>query len=123
MHTEPDPAALGRLLGWKGPARGGGLVYPFFDPDGRPAGYARVKPDRPLPDRTKPGKVRKYEAPKGKPNRLYLPPLTRTVPADPTARLVVTEGLKQPLAADAGFPCVGLAGAWCGLPNGPRRRR
>src|SRR5205085_4503303 len=64
FYTEDDPAAVGRLLNWRGPARtlGSCLVIPFANPDGTRSGFARVKPDTP---REKAGKPVKYETPKG----------------------------------------------------------
>jgi hypothetical protein len=134
VYSEPDPAAVGRLLGWSGPADALGpcLVFPYPDADGRPTGYARLKPASPRADRRSPGRLIKYEAPRGQPNRLYLPPGTRPAVADPAVPLLLTEGEKKALAADAaGFPCLGLAGVWAwqrkrakgadGRGNGPRQ--
>ena len=60
----------------------------------------------------------KYEAPIGRPNRAYFPPGTRLVLADLTVPLIVTEGEKKALAADAsGFPTIGLAGVWAWQPK------
>ena len=42
-------------------------MFPFLDANGKPTGFARLKPDRP---RQEGGK---YENPKGKPFRLYIP--------------------------------------------------
>src|SRR5687768_9227765 len=50
------------------------LVITYHDAAGRDTGYSRLKPDYPRadPKKDKPGK-RKYEAPAGRPNRLYIP--------------------------------------------------
>jgi len=117
VHTESDPAAVGRLLNWTGPATALGpcLVFPYLDAAGSPTDYHRLKPTTPRAEKRgeKAGKAIKYEGPKGRPNRLYVPPGTRAALADPTARLLVTEGEKKALAADAaGFACVAVAGVW-----------
>lgn len=114
VYSETDPAAVAALLNWKHPAVALGpcLCFPFPAAAGE-APYATVKPDRP---RTKGDKPVKYESPAGRPLRAYVPPGTRAALADPSAPLVVTEGVKKALKADQeGFPCVGLAGVygWC----------
>jgi hypothetical protein len=123
LYSEPDPAAVAALLNWTGSADALGpcLVFPYLDPDGRPTGYARVKPATPRADKKTPGKVIKYEAPKGRPNRAFVPPGTRAALADPAARLLLTEGEKKGLAADAaGFPCLALPGVWAWQAKRPR---
>lgn len=50
---------------------GGGLVYPFFDEDGKPDGTGTVKLRIPRPDEK--GKPIKYETPKGV-QRAWIPP-------------------------------------------------
>ncbi len=115
VYSEGDPAAVSKLLNWSQPAAvlGPALVFPYLDPAGRPTGYVRLKPTSPRADPGAAGKRIKYEAPRGQPNRAYLPPGTRTVATDPAAPLLVTEGEKKALAADAaGFPCLGLPGVW-----------
>src|SRR5262249_36644281 len=87
------------------------LHIPYFDAEGDVLPYARIKPDRPLHD--KGGKKRKYESPKGKPNRVYIPPGTRAAVADPSISLRITEGEKKAAKADqVGFPCLGLVGIY-----------
>ena len=75
IYSEADAKMVARLLNW-GAARarmlGPVLVYPHFDRDGRPLDHATVKPDRPRDRADKPGKV-KYENPRQRPNRLYIP--------------------------------------------------
>jgi hypothetical protein len=117
LYTETNPDRLADLLNWSGPAKALGpcLVYPYLDATGDPTGYHRLKPTTPRASKTgdEAGKPVKYEGPKGRPNRLYVPPGTRAALADPTARLIVTEGEKKALAADAcGFACVAVAGVW-----------
>jgi hypothetical protein len=115
VYSESDPTAVAALLNWgaaRAKALGAVLVYPHSDRDGRPLGHATVKPDRPRDRGDKPGKV-KYENPRGRPNRLYIPTGARAALADPTAALFITEGCKKALAASqAGFPCVSLPGVW-----------
>jgi len=55
------------------------LVYPYFDATGRQTGYHRLKPSSPRTSKKKDDKDKKtkYEGPKDKPNRLYIPPGTR----------------------------------------------
>ncbi len=115
LYSETDPAAVSRLLGWDKPAAalGPALVFPYLDASGRPTGYARLKPTTPRADKKSPGRAIKYEAPRRQANRAYVPPGTRGPLADPAAVLILTEGEKKSLAADAaGFPCVGLPGVW-----------
>ncbi len=116
VYSEFDPAAVAKLLNW-GKARaavlGPVLVYPHFGRDGTPLGHATVKPDNPRARGDKPGKITKYENPRGRPNRLYVPAGARAALADPTALIVITEGTKKALAATQhGFPCVSLPGVW-----------
>lgn len=123
LYSEADPAAVARLLGWATPAAalGAAMVFPYRDAEGRPTGYHRLKPTHPRADAKNPGKAIKYEAPKGQPNRAYLPPGTRAAVADPAVPLVVTEGEKKALSADAaGVPCVGLPGVWAWQRKRPR---
>src|SRR3954465_9576114 len=67
IYSETDPVAVGKLLGWAGPAAalGGAMVIPYRRPDGSLNCYARVKPDRP---RVADGKPVKYESPRGRGN-------------------------------------------------------
>lgn len=114
FYSEKDPAKVSKLLNWDNPADALGvcLVFPFFDAEGKPTGYTRVKPDRPRRDKKK-GKPAKYESPCGASNRAYFPPGTRTVLKDPSAPLVITEGEKKAAKADQeGFPCIGLVGVY-----------
>lgn len=106
----------------------GGIVFTYFDPDGRPiAGPLRV---RYLEDHTGFGRGRRYDTPAGvggKPSPLYayLPPLAaddngasvpwRAIAADPEWTVILTEGeLKAAAGTKAGFATIGLSGvdAW-----------
>ncbi|MFO0847300.1 MAG: phage/plasmid primase, P4 family [Gemmataceae bacterium] len=120
FYSEGDAKAVARVLGWTGGTKtlGPGWVAPFLDRDGRPTGYCQFKPDRPRVGRN--GKPRKYENPKGKSVRVYVPPGTRAALADPAADLLMTEGTKKGAKADQdGFPCLALVGVdgW----SAPRR--
>lgn len=109
LYTETNATRISEALGWQYPAKkiGNCLAFPFYTATGeRIAAYLRLKPDNPLADR-------KYESPKGQPNRAYFPPLPalHAALADPLAPLFVTEGEKKSLAATQyGFPCIGLVG-------------
>ncbi|MFO0850677.1 MAG: hypothetical protein U0871_19285, partial [Gemmataceae bacterium] len=100
FYSEADPKAVRRLLRWNGGAHslGPGWVAPFLGRDGRPTGYCQFKPDRPRVGRN--GKPRKYENPKGKAIRVFVPPGTRAALADPAAALLLTEGTKKGAKAD-----------------------
>src|SRR5262245_35593496 len=83
LYTEADAGAVSRLLGWDRPAASLGdcLVFPYPGL----GNYARVKPDNPRSAGAKPVK---YESPRGRPNRAYVPPgRTRDALADPAQRL------------------------------------
>jgi hypothetical protein len=110
FYSVTDPDAVSRHLKWAKPARslGNCLSIPYPGADG----YARLKPDNPRRDK-KTGKPIKYEAPKGTPNRLYVPPGTAHALSDVTVPLVITEGEKKAAKADQdGFPCLGLSGVY-----------
>jgi hypothetical protein len=105
FYTERDPEIIGRQLNWAGGAFALGpcLAIPF---DGT---YVRFKPSKPNKDAK--GRPRKYESPKGLPNRLYVPPATRDKLTDPTVPLTITEGEKKAAKADQeGIACVALVG-------------
>lgn len=117
VHTELDPDRVGELLNWSGPAPalGACLVFPYLDAKIQPMGYHRLKPSTPRSSKKNEdkGKAIKYEAPRRQPNRLYIPPDTRGSLADPTVTILVTEGEKKALSADAaGFPCLSVPGVW-----------
>jgi Domain of unknown function (DUF3854)/Domain of unknown function (DUF927) len=116
IYSESDSKAVGELLHWstkRAAALGPVLVYPHYDHEGRPLGHATVKPDRPRDREDKPGKAVKYENPRGKPNRAYIPAGARAALADPAADLFLTEGCKKALAATQfGFACLSTPGVW-----------
>jgi putative DNA primase/helicase len=99
--TEPG---VRDLLGF---GAGSGLVFPYPELNGS-GPYARVKLDATPPD----GK--RYRSPKGRPNRLYIPPLLdRAVLTDARESLYVSEGEKKALkACQEGLPCIAVPGVW-----------
>jgi hypothetical protein len=113
LRSIDDPEEAGKVLGWKGPAftLGPCLLFPFHGADAAPLKYGRLKPDRPR--RGKDGKVNKYEAPKGKPNRPYFPPRVAAALDDPLADLFLCEGEKKGLCGtQRGFPTIALSGVY-----------
>lgn len=136
LYTETDPQKISAFLGWPKPATrlGPCLIFGYCGLDGRPMDYRRIKPTKPLTKKGADGRsrTRKYEAPKGQPNRPYFPPGLRKAIADPGAMVLLTEGEKKSLKADQeGLPCIGLSGIWNwqqrrerdanGKPAGPRK--
>lgn len=115
IYTETDPVAVARLICWSAERAGelgSVLVYPHFDPAGVPVDHVLVKPDRPRPRGDKAGAI-KYENPRGKPTRLYVPCGARAAATDPVAELWISEGTKKALSATQfGFSCVSLPGVW-----------
>jgi hypothetical protein len=104
IYSAPEPQVRD-ILGY--PA-GSGMVIPYAPLNADGSEYARVKLDNVGPD----GK--RYLSPKGRPNRLYVPPiLDPSVLRDPSVTLYVTEGEKKAAkATQEGFPCIGLSGVW-----------
>jgi len=89
-----------------------GYVIPYFDLNGSPIPYYRVKICTPQFEANL-----KYKAPKKQPNHIYFPPGFKTtlqnwLDKNPHTRIVlITEGEKKASAAiKSGFPCVGLSG-------------
>jgi hypothetical protein len=116
LYTESDPEKIGQLLGWDGPAPALGdcLVIPYFDKNGKPTDYRRLKPDCPRADAD--GNPVKYESPRGEETPAYFPPGIGKTLKNPTAPLLIVEGEKKALKlVQEGFPCVGLAGVWMGV--------
>lgn len=115
IHSETDPKEVAKILNWgTGRAKelGPVLVYPHFGSDGEPFDHATVKPDRPRARSDKPGKI-KYESPRHRPNRLYIPAGARAALGDPTVPVGITEGYKKAHAATQhGFPFVAIPGVW-----------
>src|SRR5437763_30852 len=87
-----DVKAVAELLNWnakRAAALGPVLVYPHHDREGRSLGHATVKPDCPRDRENKPGKAVKYENPRGKPNRVYIPAGARAALANPSADIFI----------------------------------
>jgi hypothetical protein len=109
-----DPAAISSILNWRRPATllGPCLKIPFLGPDGEPSGYARLKPDKPRRGKGD-DRIIKYEAPRGKKNRAYIPVPALAAIRTAGARVSLTEGEKKACAAtQAGFPTIGFTGCW-----------
>jgi hypothetical protein len=129
VRSLTDPAEISRALGGARRGRsvawakrlGPCLMIPYFGADGLPTGYSRLRPDRPR--RNRDGKPVNYEARPGAGQRAYLPPLARAALKDPKVTLVLTEGEKKGMAADArGLACVGLPGVYGWTEKRPRVR-
>lgn len=113
IYSETDPVEIARLLNWSRPVRncGAALVFPFFNLDGTPSGFARVKLDKPRTGDE--GKTVKYEQPRGVSLRPYFPLDALAAIRDGATTLLITEGEKKSLAAtQAGVPTIGLTGVW-----------
>jgi hypothetical protein len=109
FRSESDPDVWSRILNWNSPFPNGGaaLCLPYYDEDGQEIDFIRVKPDNPRKNRD--GQPFEVESPKGKENRLYLPPATRSKLADPTIPLWITVGEVNAAKADQeGLACLGL---------------
>jgi energy-coupling factor transporter ATP-binding protein EcfA2 len=117
LVTEYYPDLIQELLDWNHSAGqlGACLVFPYYDVHGKNMGYSRLKPSVPRKSYkdTPEGKTIKYEAPVGKPNRLYIPPSARDAILHPTKPIIITEGEKKALsAASAAFDCISIPGVW-----------
>ena len=79
------------LLNRRTPLPGGAcLVFPYHDAAGNDAHYCRVKPERPrVPRRDGEDRPIKYDAPAGRPARLYIPPAAVTGLIDPKTMLIL----------------------------------
>jgi Domain of unknown function (DUF3854)/Domain of unknown function (DUF927) len=125
IYSEDDPKAVAKLIHWsvaRAKLLGPVLVYPHYDRDGNSLDHVTIKPDNPRDRAEKPGKIKqkekpekiKYENPRGKPNRVYIPAAARDAITNPTGVLIITEGCKKALAATQnGLPCVSIPGVWC----------
>ncbi len=83
---------------------------PYFDPAGNPLNYTRWKLF-PITETNQP----KYIQEEKTIPRLYLPPLIdwKKVCADPSIRIIITEGEKKAACAtNMGLPCIALGGVW-----------
>lgn len=92
------------------------LHIPYFDFEGKPTGFYRVRYLEPLPGFA--GQVEKpqrYAQAPGTVNEIYMPPLLKdgwaAVANDPTVPIYITEGeLKAAAATSVGYPTIGLGG-------------
>jgi hypothetical protein len=93
------------------------LRIPYFDLDGRPTPFYRLRYLQLNGFDALVKKPVRYTQPAGSTVEVYLPPLGdrpwRDRAVDPTRAIVITEGEKKAAAATkAGFPTVGLGGVW-----------
>jgi hypothetical protein len=102
----------------RGFAPRGGFVIPYFDLDGKPTSFCRVRyidPPKPNGFKALPSKPQKYAQLPGTLNEVYLPPFVdwRAVADDTEVPIFVTEGeLKSACATRLGLPTLGLGGVW-----------
>lgn len=86
-----------------------GLLIPIYSPTGEKVLY-QYRPDEP---RIKDGKPVKYETPSGSRMTLDVHPFAREMLCDPSAPLLVTEGIKKGDAlVSRGLCAVALLGVW-----------
>jgi hypothetical protein len=115
VYFESDARKLAKVLNYSTAPEwllngGGGLVYPFFDADGKPDGLGTVKLRNPRLD--KKGKKQKYEAPLGG-QRAWIPPPTRRMLNDPNTPIDFTEGCKKAMALlGIGRCAISVNGIW-----------
>lgn len=101
-----------------GYAKRGGFSIPYFDLDGHPTKFHRVRylEDPPINGfKFTPKKVQKYAQPPGTLNELYVPPLVpwREIAGDADIVLTITEGeLKAACACAHDIPTIGLGGVF-----------
>jgi hypothetical protein len=112
MQVEPVGAeACQSLLGWGGVPDNGGYKIPYFDLDGKPTGFFRVRFTPAI--HKKSGGLIRYGQPKNSATRAYLPPLEWCRPAwrDVRIPIIITEGEKKAAkACQEGLLTVGLGG-------------
>lgn len=85
------------------------LLIPIWSVTGEIATY-QIRPDLP---RIKSGKPLKYETPAGTRMVLDVPPASRSMLADPSVPLFITEGArKADSAVSHGLRCISLLGVW-----------
>jgi hypothetical protein len=97
----------------KGRQRVSAYRIPYFDFDGVPIGWERLKLTSPCVDAD--GKPMKYWQEPGSANHLYTPPLGginwRAIADDPSVEVWIVEGEKKAAAmSKLGLPTVGLGG-------------
>lgn len=93
-----------------------GLLFPYFDLQGKPTDFFRIRYLETLPGfKGEVQKPQRYVQKAGTLNEIYFPPLLKRnwadMAADSSTPLMITEGEKKAAAAcAAGFPCLGLGG-------------
>lgn len=102
------------------PSATDGFLIPYFDLDGKQTEFFRVrymKDTRKGFEMHSGKKAMRYGQVPGTINEAYLPPLGinwAAIAADPSQRVVITEGeLKAACATKHGVPTIGLGGVWC----------
>ena len=93
----------------------GALKLPYFDVQGKPTRFFRLRYLEDVPAKSGSTKLLRYVQLPGSLNEVYLPPLLpwRKIFTDPDTALVITEGeLKAACACVRGIPTVGLGGVW-----------
>jgi hypothetical protein len=89
----------------------GGLLFPYFELDGTPNHYVRLRPHTPRKD--KEGRPIRYESPKDTPLRAYFALPTLDQLRDGQSDICVTEGEKKSLAlSQLGYAAIGLGGVY-----------
>lgn len=96
-QNDTEPRDILRRVGfsshaWKEDRRFPGILIPLYGPTGQRASLM-YRPDHPAKDDR--GRLRKYEAPRGKASVLDVHPLHVRYAADQTVPLVITEGVKK----------------------------
>lgn len=114
VYSVSDPIEAASMLKWASPSDSlvPAIAFPFRNRHGKPTGFTRLRPDHP---RLKDGRSVKYEQPIGVSCRAYFPIQSVIAIRKPHKPLILTEGEKKAIKADAeGFPCIGLTGvfAW-----------
>ena len=88
------------------------MVIPVYGVDGGFRFY-RIRPDNPRRDPEKPGKIVKYEQPKGTGLTIDVPPSAQPLLSDAATRLWIVEGEKKADALVSRGECaVALLGVW-----------
>jgi len=91
------------------------MEFIYWNPDGTPKPYSRLKLFWPADAGNGDGKRPRYYQPPGTPPALYLPPLLdwSAVANNPERLLTITEGEKKAIAGcQAGLACAAVGGVW-----------
>ena len=112
VYSEEDADVLAAALGLSRPDESlvPALAFPHRSPDDAASEFRRFKPDEP---RRVGGRVVKYESPRGRGNRLYLPPDAWEALQDPEIPLGIVEGEKKALKiTQEGLACISIPGVY-----------